>query len=134
MKLFWLIHTLIFMLSCADEDLDSDNNIFNYNGFDSLGVRINTGELKLIANGLDITGEWHLTMIGNVQNAGNQFSAGSLSGFVTDNVNYNINLNPQMADNNVFLEGILAGDSINGNWNWSTFIGITNSGTFTAVR
>ena len=134
MKLFWLIHTLIFMLSCADEDLDSDNNIFNYNGFDSLGVRINTGELKLIANGLDITDEWHLTMIGNVQNAGNQFSAGSLSGFVTDNVNYNINLNPQMADNNVFLEGILAGDSINGNWNWSTFIGITNSGTFTAVR
>ena len=134
MKLFWLIHTLIFMLSCADEDLDSDNNIFNYNGFDSLGVRINTDELKLIANGLDITGEWHLTMIGNVQNAGNQFSAGSLSGFVTDNVNYNINLNPQMADNNVFLEGVLAGDSINGNWNWSTFIGITNSGTFTAVR
>jgi hypothetical protein len=39
-----------------------------------------------------------------------------------------------MADNNVFLEGILTGDSLNGNWNWSTFIGITNSGTFTAAR
>ena len=37
-------------------------------------------------------------------------------------------------DDNVFLEGILSGDSLNGNWNWLTFIGLTNGGTFTAKR
>jgi len=58
-----------------------------------------------------------------------------LNGFVTDDIYYNINLNPMIAtDDNVFLEGVLSGDSLNGNWNWSTFIGITNGGTFTAKR
>jgi hypothetical protein len=90
--------------------------------------------LKLIVNDPDISGEWQLIMIGNIKNAGDQFGSGSLNGLVISDVNYHINLNPQMADNNVFLEGILTGDSLNGSWNWSTFIGITNSGTFTAVR
>jgi len=38
------------------------------------------------------------------------------------------------ADDNVFLEGILSGDSLNGNWNWSTFIGISKGGTLIAKR
>ena len=125
---------LLLWSACANEESESDNNIFNYNGYDSLGTRINTGELKLIVNDPDISGEWQLIMIGNIKNAGDQFGSGSLNGLVISDVNYHINLNPQMADNNVFLEGILTGDSLNGNWNWLTFIGITNSGTFTAAR
>ena len=125
---------LLLWFACANEESESDNNIFNYNGYDSLGARINTSALKLIVNDPNISGEWQLTMIGNVENAGSQFDSGSLNGIVTDDIHYHINLNPMIADDNVNLEGILTSDSLNGNWNWSTFIGITNSGTFTAVR
>ena len=125
---------LLLCFSCAKEESESDNNIFNYNGYDSLGAQINTGAMDLIINDSEISGEWQLTMIGNIENAGIQFGSGSLNGFVTDDIHYHINLNPMIADNNVFLEGILSGDSLNGNWNWSTFIGITNGGTFTATR
>ena len=125
---------LLLWFACANEESESDNNIFNYNGYDSLGARINTSALKLIVNDPNISGEWQLTMIGNVENAGSQFDSGSLNGIVTDDIHYHINLNPMIADDNVNLEGILTGDSLNGNWNWSTFIGITNSGTFTAAR
>ena len=104
---------LLLWSACVNEESESDNNIFNYNGYDSLGARINTGALKLIVNDSDISGEWQLTMIGNVQNAGDQFGSGSFSGLVINDVSYHINLNPQMADNNVFLEGILTGDSLN---------------------
>ena len=63
------------------------------------------------------------------------FGSRSLNGFVTDDIHYNINLNPRIAvDDNVFLVGILYGGSLNGNWNWSTFIGITNGATFTPKR
>ena len=63
------------------------------------------------------------------------FGSRSLNGFVTDDIYYNINLNTMIStDDNVFLEGILSSDSLNGNWNWSTFIGLTNGGTFTAKR
>jgi hypothetical protein len=125
---------LLLWFACANEESESDNNIFNYNGYDSLGAQINTGALKLIVNDPNILGEWQLTMIGNVENAGIQFGSGSLNGIVTDDIHYHINLNPMIADDNVNLEGILTGDSLNGNWNWSTFIGITNSGTFAAAR
>ena len=64
---------LLIWFACASEESESDNNIFNYNGYNSLGARINTGALKLIVNDPDISGEWQLTMIGNVNNTGIQF-------------------------------------------------------------
>ena len=99
-------HYYLIWLSYAGEESESDNNIFNYNGYDSLGARINTGSLKLIVNDPDISGEWQLTMIGNVDNAGSQFFSGSLNGIVMDDIHYHINLNSMIADDNVNLEGI----------------------------
>ena len=97
---------LLIWFAFASEESESDNNIFNYNGYDSLGARINTGALKLIVNDSDISGEWQLTMIGNVDNAGIQFFSGSLYGIVTDDIHYHINLNSMIVDDNVNLEGI----------------------------
>jgi len=105
----------------VSEESESDNNIFNYNGYDSLGARINTGSLKLIVNDPYISGEWQLTMIGNVNNTRIQFFSGSLNGIVTGDIYYHIYLNSMIAGDNVNLEGIFICDSLNGNWNWSTF-------------
>ena len=97
---------LLIWFAFASEESESDNNIFNYNGYDSLGARINTGALKIIVIDPDIFGKWQLTIIGNVDNAGSQFLSGSLNGIVTDDIHYHINLNSMIADDNVNLEGI----------------------------
>ena len=97
---------LLIWFAFASEESESDNNIFNYNGYDSLGARINTGALKIIVFDPDISGEWQLTMIGNVDNAGSQFLSGRLNGIVKDDIHYHINLNSMIADDNVNLEGI----------------------------
>ena len=44
-----------------------------------------------------------------------------------------MNLNPEMADNNVFLRGVLSGGDINGQWEFVGFPGVLNRGTFQAV-
>jgi len=48
---------LLIWFAFASEESESDNNIFNYNGYDSLGARINTGALKIIVIDPDISGE-----------------------------------------------------------------------------
>ena len=41
---------LLLWLACSNEESESDNNIFEYNEYDFLEVRINPGALKLIVN------------------------------------------------------------------------------------
>jgi len=45
-----------------------------------------------------------------------------------------INLNPEWADNNVFLEGTIDGNKITGNWVYSGFGGVMNHGTYSAEK
>ena len=41
-----------------------------------------------------------------------------------------VDLHPGWADNNIFLYGKVAGDSLNGNWIWTGFPGIIDQGRF----
>ena len=43
-----------------------------------------------------------------------------------------IDLNPGVADNNVFLSGTFQGDTIRGEWSFSGFPGVISEGTFIA--
>lgn len=45
-----------------------------------------------------------------------------------------LNLNPKIADNNVFISADVSVDSLNGKWTYSTMKGIKDSGKFRAVR
>ena len=45
-----------------------------------------------------------------------------------------VNLNPGMMDNNVILSGRFDTLSYRGRWEWVSFVGPTNHGTFDAVR
>jgi len=47
---------------------------------------------------------------------------------------FSANLNPEYVDNNVFLNGTMAGDQITGQWIYAGYPGILNQGTFTTEK
>jgi hypothetical protein len=72
-------------------------------------------------------------MVKETENIGPQIGKGHLAGeFHNDTML--IELQPLYRDNNVGLYGTIQGNEFTGKWIYSSFIGITNSGTFIAVR
>lgn len=64
---------------------------------------------------------------------------GTMKGFFDGNLTDNgskafFNMNPKIADNNVFINAEVAVDSLNGKWTQSSMKGIKDSGKFRAVR
>jgi major membrane immunogen (membrane-anchored lipoprotein) len=64
---------------------------------------------------------------------------GSMMGYFEGNLTGNgskafFNMNPKIADNNVFINAGVSVDSLNGKWTHSTMKGIKDSGKFRAVR
>ena len=83
-----------------------------------------------------INGTWNLRAVGDPGNVGPQVGAGTLEGEVDQAGKVHINLNPGMADNNVFLIGSFVGGprgSIEGEWRVSTFVGEVATGRFRAI-
>lgn len=117
---------------------------YSYKGYDSLQRPIVTGSLTL--ERIDSThfrGRWHLIASDSISAIGPQTGTGQLAGTFGPPHAILINLNPGVADNNVFLQGVadtsifLRGlgepPSWHGTWEWSTFVGRTNYGTFVAA-
>ena len=62
-------------------------------------------------------------------------SKGKFEGTADDQVqNISINMNPKVADANLFISAKLSGDSLNGNWMYSTIKGIQQAGFFKSVK
>ncbi len=64
---------------------------------------------------------------------------GTMKGYFEGNLTDNgskafFNMNPKLADNNVFINAEVAVDSLNGMWTYSTMKGVKDSGKFRAVR
>ncbi|MCH7612087.1 MAG: hypothetical protein IIB95_12420 [Candidatus Marinimicrobia bacterium] len=107
---------------------------YQYKSYDTTGVAIVKGWLTLnYEDSLHITGEWHLEKIGNPQNIGPQVGSGNLIGGI-DQGRVWVELNPQYADNNLQLIGIIEDGYYEGEWIWLSIVGITNRGSFEAVR
>jgi hypothetical protein len=64
---------------------------------------------------------------------GPQVGEGSLIGSII-NSSISIELNPQFRDNNLGLAGTINDNIIEGKWYWSSFPGLTNWGTFKAIK
>ena len=113
---------------------DVPSGAFSYTARDQSGAVIVEGWFTLDYQGLnEYKGEWHFEKIGNPQDIGPQVGEGELVGF-QDSISIQINLNPQMADNNVILIGEMKGNEYTGVWQWVTFIGPTSTGGFEAVK
>jgi hypothetical protein len=68
---------------------------------------------------------------GDPNQIGPQVGQGSLTAEREDD-ELRINLNPQMADNNVLLIAAIEDGSLRGRWEYSTFAGVRGGGTFDA--
>jgi len=132
MKNLWPILPLLFVFSCDDKQ--ESENIYQYFGYDTLGVQIIEGSLFFeYGDSSSISGTWDFNVIGSPENIGPQTGEGEYIGTVENNQLW-INLNPEWADNNVHLDGTIDGNKITGNWVYSGFAGSMNHGTFSAEK
>jgi hypothetical protein len=111
MKPLWGILFVILIFSC--EDNDEPNNM----------VICASGIMKInIAKDSTLTGSWDISAIDGFENEiGPQIGKGILEGEISDGKVW-INMNPRMADYNIFLNGDYSNNEYEGNWYLSTFI------------
>lgn len=124
------------LASCETNILSGPEAIdgrYTYRAYDSAGTDIVTGVIVLReADSTLLSGSWDLFKIGDPSGIGPQTGHGSLTGSTADDVV--INLNPRIADDNVFLSGVLKRGRITGRWEWVTFSGVTGHGRFVMAR
>jgi len=116
---------------------------FNYQSYDSLGNPVGVGWLTFEVTEIDslidhtsgakFEGEWHIKNLTNRQDLGPQFGDGELVGGTSGSRIW-MELNPQWADNNLGLDGVIEDNRIEGKWYASSFPGVTNWGTFRATK
>lgn len=142
MKRIYIL-SLVVCLSLLFYFCDGDNpfngikvpdGAYAYKGYDSTDVKIVCGWIKFdFDDSSMVSGEWELDKIGDPQNIGPQIGSGELVGNVQDDQLY-INLNPQYADNNVFLTSPYSDQKLEGTWNYAGFPGVINHGSFVAEK
>ncbi len=108
---------------------------FDYVARDSAGTMVANGTLEFeLAPDSSITGRWAIEADPMV--AGPQNGTGQLVGFLTQEGQVRLNLNPLVSDGNVFLNWAAEqrGNTIAGTWVQIGLIGPRSSGTFVAER
>jgi hypothetical protein len=110
------------------------SGFYDYTSYDKNGVAIVGGWFTMTwEDTVRVSGEWHFKAIGTPENIGPQTGDGKLAGG-KDGGRVWIELNPQFRDNNLELVGKIDGNRYSGAWQWISFIGVTNQGTFEAIR
>jgi len=114
---------------------DSPIGVYQYTGYDKAGKRIVEGSLEITSldDANHLKGTWQLKPVGNADKIGPQTGSGTFVGDV-DKDTVRINLNPNMADNNVYLSGKIERNRIQGDWSFSGFAGVISQGKFEANR
>ncbi len=136
--LFLLMGGLIAMTACTrklplDPPVAGPEGTYSYAAFDSSGVAVVIGWFTLAQkDSSTYSGEWHFKQVHESIPIGPQVGVGELRGGMENDLLW-LNLNPNMVDNNVFLNGTITDGAYAGRWGWSTFIGPTTGGRFEAV-
>ena len=133
LRLLIVLLAAVFIVSCSDDD-PSQTGRYRYTAFHS-GIRVVEGFIYLDeVSTTRVSGRWELGRIGSSDvEVGPQIGTGTLEGSF-DGQTIGINLNPGIADNNVFLSGTFQGDTIRGEWSFSGFPGVISEGTFIAEQ
>ena len=134
----------IFLLLCLLFSCEKDNSSigfepgppgsFSYLSYDSLGTPIVSGWLTFeMTDSVRIGGSWQLKKLVNRNDLGPQYGEGELVGQIEESSIW-MELNPQFKDHNLGLVGTINDTHIEGKWYWASFPGVTNWGTFRAVK
>lgn len=107
---------------------------FTYRSYNAQGVPLVEGWFTMSTSTSGrITGEWHFRPVGIPRDIGPQIGDGTLVGGSEPGRTW-VELNPQAKDNNLQLEGVVEAHRFNGEWFWTSFVGITNHGLFEAIE
>lgn len=125
-------NNVVFTSKFVESFLDS----YDFTMTDSLGNKVAEGQFRpKIFEEPDITGfikvftiynDRYKTILGTGGNFFGTLDEKNKKGFV--------NLNPKIADNNIFLRFDVAETELNGTWEYSTMRGIVEKGIFKAVK
>ncbi len=134
---------LIPFAACDTADTNSDEKgMYAYTAYDANNVAVINGSLSLHfledTFPSEVEGEWNLDKMGETE-VGPQVGEGVLRGTVDASGGFRINLNPEVADQNVYLVGTFRGssqdqESFEGSWRYETLSGTISSGSFEAKR
>jgi hypothetical protein len=106
---------------------------YQYTAYDESGAKVVEGRLSLTSrDGDQLKGSWELKQVGGPKRIGPQIGSGDLIGSV-NGAEVNLDLNPNMNDNNVNLRGRVEGKRYTGTWSFNGFAGRISSGRFEAT-
>jgi len=115
---------------------------YQYTSYDQKGGKVVEGRLSITSEEprriqaeeqIQLKGNWQLNKAGDQERIGNQVGSGELTGSIIEGKVY-INLNPNIADANVLLEGTIEGKRFHGTWSFKGYAGAISQGTFEANR
>jgi hypothetical protein len=122
------------LVKCNQPTASIPKGALQYTSYDSSGIPLVTGWFTMnFSDSVTISGEWHFKPIDKPKNIGPQTGDGNLVGGVHEGQVW-VELNPQFRDNNLQLSGTLQGDRYSGRWVWISFVGVTNAGSFEAIK
>lgn len=135
-----LVLSIALALVCCARSVsgpDPPGNAYLYKAFSDEGSHLLSGVLEIsISKSGSISGSWIINWADGAdrsEDVGPQVGHGTLSGVRIEgelDSDLFINLNPDWADNNVFLHGHQSVTSVSGSWSWTGFAGPLASGRF----
>lgn len=134
MKTFSLIIAMVFVAGCASAGRDRGSSNLLIRG--AAGGVVATGDLRLPDQlppvGQSFQGRWQL------RSSKGAFPTDAVkSGRYTGTVHKHavqIDLNPPVKDNNVWLVGSVSNGTLSGKWQHAAYAGATDMGSFTATK
>jgi len=126
---------LLFSFCSEDSSTNSSLTTYKYTGYDSTGNKIISGYLWIDSvDSTVVKGRWDFKRVSNEENLGPQIGRGNFEGIMMLG-RMSFNLNPEMIDNNVILDGsTLLPRRFDGTWSYIGYPGVINLGRFEATQ
>lgn len=129
----------IYFYACSSSSNGSTDKThtvkYNFIMTDSNNASLSEGELVLDSfPAKKFNGNYKVTRM-YIDKISGLKSKGKFEGSADDPMqNISINMNPKLADANLFISAKIAGDSLNGTWAYSTIKGVTSAGFFKSLK
>jgi len=142
-----LLVTVCFAVGCSvartsERDKPFPLGDYQYTSYDDKGDKVVEGRVSITSSEArrigseeqtQLKGNWELKKVGNQEHIGLQEGKGDLIGSLDKGEIY-LNLNPNMDDANVILQGKIEGKRFHGTWSFNGFAGAVSKGKFEATR
>ncbi len=127
---------MMLLVACltSSDPVTPSSGFYDLTAYDSTGTKIATGWLQLdFKKKPEVSGFWKISLLSGANQPGWPVGVGNLRGRL-EGEKISLNLNPNLVDNNLILDGTLKNGTIRGEWYWATFAGSTERGTFIAKQ